>query len=173
MSCKPHDNIPLAHLLWITYICVRKCCQNLATWVMKKRKKERCDLVLAVAIIWVIISKRESLQKQQDLNQKTQCFLLHLAGSVSYIQLQRLAWTTGSKFGWKSALFAPRNKRWGVQMRSYGDHLLLVVLLQTWVWLVGSYLPKQTAPSGENNLGLDSIKLNERWRTRTASYVSE
>lgn len=53
-----------------------------------KKMEIRCDLVLAVAIIWVI-SNKESLQKQQDLNQKTWRFILHLVESVSFIQQHR------------------------------------------------------------------------------------
>lgn len=60
----------------------------------------------------------------------------------------------------------------GAQMQSCGNQLLLAVLVHTWVWFVGSQMPKLSVPSGENNPRLDSIKLNNRWRTGTTSYVS-
>lgn len=173
MSCKPHDNIPLANWLWIMYICGRKCSQNFArTWVT-----EQSNLVMAVAIIWAIFSRWRNCCKNNWASiTSTDDFLLHLAprgGEELQTTAQdkglRQAWTTGTKFGPKSALFVLQNNRWRVQKQSSADHLLLV---HTWVWFVAFHLPKQTAPSVESNLRLDSVKLNERWNTGTVSYVS-
>lgn len=181
MSCKPHDNIPLAHLLWIMYICGRKCSQNFArTWVTEKKEKKwfgrgsghHPGNILEVGFVARTTGLKSQVLKVLMFSYST----LHQEEERSFRKLHRIKGS--DKLGRQAvnldqSRLCLRRKTTAEEFKcNRAQTTFAWWLLHTWVWLVGSHLPKQTAPSGENNLRLDSIKLNERWKTGTASYVS-
>lgn len=143
------------------------------------KKSERSDLVVAVAIIWAIfcfVARTTGLKSQVLKVLMFSYCTLHQEKERSFRKLHRIKGS--DKLGRQavnldqSQLCLYRKTTAEEFKCNRGQTTFSWWLVHTWVWLVGSHLPKQTAPSGENNLRLGLITLNERWKTGTASYVS-
>lgn len=183
MSCKPHDSIPWAHLLWIMYICGKKK-KNVARILQEHEslKKEKKKVIWS----WQRPSSgrysrgRICCKSNWTSIRKTDVFLLHLAPRGGE-ELQTTARIKASdELGRQQAVNLDQSRLRLYRKTTAGEFTCNPAqttfswwLVHAWVCSVGSHLPKQTEPSGEDNLpfGLSQAKREMKDRDRQHRFM--